>query len=528
MTASRSRVLLIGLDMGDAGLVETWARRGWLPALGSLMREGASGRLGTTADILHTSTWPTIFTGALPGEHGVYYPYQPVPGVQEPRHVRPGQYGRPPLWQVLDQANKACVVIDAPETFPLDGFRGVQVFEWSTWAWYWKRMTQPRSLARELRRRFGRPPLRLEANRLGFALPDLPSLRSQLVASAAHKGALARWLMNARPWDFFAVTFCEPHAAGHYLWPAHMAPPSQALSLSADREQALARVRDVYVAVDRAIAGLLATCGDDVHVLAVSGDGVGPNHVAWHLLPEVLARTGFLARGTGAPGSDGPMPPPSLLRRARSLVPARLRWTVASRLPLAIRDRLGSPLTAGVAWPRTKAFCLPADLEGCIRLNLRGREPQGVVAPGRDYDMVCAAVADVLGGLINPATGKPAVAALTRVADQFPGARSDYLPDLTVRWNTDAEIRELHSDRLGSVGGAGIDPRTGTHHPVAFVALRGPDVSANPVSSGRHVVDIAPTVLTLLGVNPPSWMSGRPLLASDAPMSEAARRRARG
>ena len=78
------RVLVIGLDMGDLALIEKWSLEGFLPTFRSLLAEGMWGELKTTADALHTSSWPTIFTGTLPGKHGVYYPYQPRPGQQQP------------------------------------------------------------------------------------------------------------------------------------------------------------------------------------------------------------------------------------------------------------------------------------------------------------------------------------------------------------------------------------------------------------------------------------------------------------
>src|SRR5581483_4659553 len=373
--------------MADAGLVETWAAAGTLPTLAALMKEGAWGRLATTAEVLHTSAWPTIFTGTLPGRHGVYYPYQPCPGAQTARPIAPGQYGRPPFWAVLDRAGRRCAVVDAPETFPVAGFGGVQVFEWSTWAWYWRPMTVPAGLHGELRRRFGRPPLRLEARRLGLALPDPGALHRQLLDSVRVKARAARWLMARRPWDAFVVVFAEPHPGGHYLWPRDAGAGADAL-------------RSVYAALDAAVGELLEAAGDGATVLVVSGDGVGPNHAGWHLLPEVLRRAGFLAAPAGgaeAPGRDRR----GVLGRLRDAVPPGARAAVFARLTWRLRDRLVSRLgMAGVDWSASTAFCLPTDLEGCIRISLKGREPQGVVEPGRHYEDVCDELTATLAELV--------------------------------------------------------------------------------------------------------------------------------
>ena len=83
-----TRVLVLGLDSADAELIERWADAGHLPTFAALRREGTWGRLGTTAEVLHVSAWPTIYTGALPGHHGLYHAYQARAGTQALHRTR--------------------------------------------------------------------------------------------------------------------------------------------------------------------------------------------------------------------------------------------------------------------------------------------------------------------------------------------------------------------------------------------------------------------------------------------------------
>jgi predicted AlkP superfamily phosphohydrolase/phosphomutase len=186
-----------------------------------------------------------------------------------------------------------------------------------------------------------------------------------------------------------------------------------------------------------------------------------------------------------------------------------LRSEISSRLPWQLRDRLAFQFATGNAdWSQTRAFTLPADLEGCIRINLRGREPQGIVEPGSQYEDVCSELTEVLEKLVNPATGRAAVRRVCRIDQLFPGDRRDHLPDLTVIWNDEAEIREVYSDRLGLVSEAPVDPRTGTHYPLSFMAARGARSRRGKIQGG-HIADLAPTLLAYFGINPPSEMDGR-------------------
>src|SRR5262245_35316581 len=76
MRKAGPRILLIGLDSADADLIERWCQEGYLPTLQSLRQAGIWGRLGTTAEVMHVSAWPSIYTGTTPGKHGMYHAYQ--------------------------------------------------------------------------------------------------------------------------------------------------------------------------------------------------------------------------------------------------------------------------------------------------------------------------------------------------------------------------------------------------------------------------------------------------------------------
>jgi len=79
---SGSQVLLIGLDSADAELIDQWCRAGHLPNIERLRNQGVWGNLGTTAEVMHVSAWPSIYTGTHPGKHGMYHAYQITAGEQ--------------------------------------------------------------------------------------------------------------------------------------------------------------------------------------------------------------------------------------------------------------------------------------------------------------------------------------------------------------------------------------------------------------------------------------------------------------
>jgi predicted AlkP superfamily phosphohydrolase/phosphomutase len=201
----------------------------------------------------------------------------------------------------------------------------------------------------------------------------------------------------------------------------------------------------------------------------------------------------------------------------RDLLPKDLRKAIARKLlPDALRHRLAQRVdTAAVDWGRTRAYCLPTDLEGHIRVNLRGREPEGSVAPGQEYRRVCNALAAELEQLVLPESGRRAVRAVVRTDDLYPGPRRDYLPDLIVLWTSGVPFTAVSSPAVGTVSGVSPDGRSGTHVPPGYLIRSG--FGAHPAGSVGHICEIAPELLRRYGVAVPDYMGRAPAAVPAGP-----------
>ena len=504
MNRPAAKVLAIGLELGDGELIGRWARAGHLPAIADVMREGRWTWLDTTADRLHISAWPSIYTGTTPGEHGVYFTFQPAPGVQGYQRFHTGLYGAPTFWSVLDRAGKRCAVLDPPYSHPEAGFNGRYVYDWGSWAHYLKTGSVPDDLVRKLESSCGPYPLGLEANDLGFEPLEAESLARRLATSVRAKADATRWLMRDSPWELLFTVFGETHAAGHYCW------SNELERLGSPQGTPMFTV---YAELDRALGALCEAAGQDTAVLIFSGDRVGPNFAGWHLLPDALSRLGY-AGGAHAKGDDSGAPAAGRARldpvkMLRDLLPKDFRKNLARKLPTKLRDKLAQRVdTADIDWGTTRAFCLPTDLEGYIRINLRGREPLGIVEPGQEYERLLDDLSAALAELADPCSGAEIVRGVLRTDREFPGNRRAYLPDLVVQWAADRPIEAARSDRVGTLEGVSPDTRTGTHRGPGFLLARGPGIRAGDPQHRSNILDIAPTVLALLGVAKPEHMAG--------------------
>jgi predicted AlkP superfamily phosphohydrolase/phosphomutase len=508
MTERSDKILVLGLELGDGALLRGWAEQGHLPAIRRLLDRGRAGTLATTAEILHVSPLPSLYTGAEPGQHGIYFTFQPAPGVQGWERFQEGIYGAPTVWKLLSDARRRCTVFDVPYCHPEPGFNGLYVGDWGTWAHYLAPRSVPEGLLKELEREAGRYPLGLEAHDLGFAPLDPAALADKLVAALEARTKATRWLMTKAPWDLFFTVLDETHPAAHYCW---IPPADGAAEAPADQPHLL----KVYKALDRTVGALVEAAGDDATVVLVSGDAIGVNRAGWHLLPDVLARLGLYV------SADAPAPPPGdeapaagkpkldPVKMVRDLLPKDFRKQLARMLPTGLRDKLAKRVdTAAIDWSRTKAYCLLTDLEGCIRINLEGREPQGVVAPGAAFEQVMDEIETALRELVNPRTGRPAVTRILRADRDLRGDRRDRLPDLVVHWSREAPITELRSERIGTVGGICPDPRPGTHAGPGFAIVARPAGSPGTLPGDAHIFDLAPSILACFGLEKPPHMAG--------------------
>lgn len=197
--------------------------------------------------------------------------------------------------------------------------------------------------------------------------------------------------------------------------------------------------------------------------------------------------------------------------------------TLARRvLPSGVRDQIGRRIPADrwwreikltdLDWSRTKAFAIPADVSSFIRVNLAGREPEGIVAPGNDYVGILEDLERDLVQVVDDETGRPVVDQVIEVERSIGRPVSDVLPDLIIAWQGRPPFRRLRSPRFGVVEVAQRDARTGQHRPNGWMVANGPGVPAMGDHSldgpGHRMIDLAPTVISALGVVAPDELPG--------------------
>jgi len=520
------QVLAIGLEATEPSLIERWTREGHLPTFRALMRRGVWRRLLSDTEISSGATWASLNTGTNPGKHGMgFYHRQLRCGTYQLRKKYANEIGRESFWVQLSDAGKRVAVLDVPDTFVLEDLNGVQLVGWGGEGLNAPHSSWPQPLFRQLTARFGRHPL----DRWYQARPKTSegwlSLRDKLLAGTRTRTAIAHDVHRQEPWDLFLVGFAEPHWVGHFFW--HLMDPRHP-----DYDERLARscgdaILRLYQELDRAVA-MLIQGAPQATVLVFSNTGMGPNFSGLHLVPDILQRLGMAPQPSH--GTSRLLPaqrwgPYAIKRIAGTVTPKAIE-----RMKKVLPERLWDSWTRwvlglGNIWPHSLAFTVPSDYSGALRINLKGREPNGLVEPGEPYQALCDELEAAFLGLVNPATGKPAVREVVKVRERYHGDHLDELPDLLVRWTNEAPITSLASPRIGTVSGVLPDERTGAHLPYGFLLAAGDGIRADRELEAANIMDIAPTILHLLGKRPSPDTDGHVLEdVFDEPVGEPATR----
>jgi len=163
-----------------------------------------------------------------------------------------------------------------------------------------------------------------------------------------------------------------------------------------------------------------------------------------------------------------------------------------------------------VDWSRTKAYS--KGNYGQIFVNLKGREPFGSVEPGQEFSGVRDCLIQRLGSIRDPETGEKIIGRVHTSEELYNGKHLCRAPDISFL------PRDMSNKALGTMSFMSnrfIRPSyglSGDHRMNGVLICAGNDIRRGKTLEGAHIVDLAPTVLHLMGTSVPKDMDGRVLV----------------
>jgi predicted AlkP superfamily phosphohydrolase/phosphomutase len=456
------RLLIVGWDGADWAILDDLIARGTLPHLAEMVRDGARGVLMSPIPAHSWAAWPTFLTGMDPGGHGVFdFMERHGNRLGKRLPVLSSAIRAPTFLEQLSDDGREVRAGNVPVTFPPIPVRGRMISGGAIPPG--SPFILPQDWAEELESVAPFPLNGMEWTRHRL---QPRALIDEAVSFVSQRTASFEALLEGS-WDVavcvYVVTDRLQHPFGDYLLPSHPA--------YADRSETEigGAIRDVYRLLDAQLPRLWDAAGPDSTLILVSDHGFEPVTRASDT-NAVLIRQGMAAASVTGEAS-------------RSFSRSPLWRSVAhTGLGRLIRRRIPTPPLLN--WSKTLAY--DSVTGGGVSINLKGREPDGVVHE-RDYERIRDEVREALLSFEDDDLGKP-IAEVLRGEDVFSGDFVHLGPDLIAlpnpMWVLD------HTD----LAATRLDYPTADHRREGvLVAAGGPDCSGD--LGKRGLADIAATVL---------------------------------
>lgn len=453
------RVLVIGWDCAAPELA-FGEYLGDMPNIKKLLDKGAYGKLESTIPAITCPAWMSMMTGKTPGDLGFYgfrnrpdYSYSGM-SIADSNMVKEDA-----IWDVLSLVGRKSILVGVPQTYPPKAIDGCMVTSFltpSTKSQY----TYPPELKHEVERVANGYMLDVE----NFRTEDKDRLLRDIYRMTAKRFRVAKHLIQTRAWDFFMVVEIGLDRLHHGFW--KFFDKSHRKYEPSKYESA---ARTYYSYLDELAGRLISIAGDDTAVMVVSDHGA-KRMDGGICVNEWMIKEGYLKL------KEYP-------KEAASI------WT------------------AGIDWDNTIAWG-EGGYYARIFLNVRGREPAGIVPP-EDYERIRDEIVAKLEAL-GDEKGKAIGTKVFKPQDVYPVCNG-IPPDLIVYFG------DLYWRSVGSVGLRSVHtfendtgPDDANHAQHGIFILRDPKRAGEGIENA-HIMDCAPTILDLLGEPVPSDMRGRVL-----------------
>jgi len=499
------KLLVLGLDGATFDVIGPLLVRGRLPNLKGLIAEGASGELRSVIPPVTAPAWSSFMTGVNPGKHGIFQwrTYDPTNySCLDERLITASDLVGRTFWDVVGAAGYKVGIVAVPVTYPPWEVNGVMLSGYP---------------CPDTKRNFTFPP------EYGEGLAESHNLSADHYLHASEEDILAAGLdllerrtslairMIEEEWlDLCVLVLGEIDRAQHDFWkytdptfPAyHSAPPRFRNAIAQH-----------YEVCDQQLGRFLERIDEDTTVIIMSDHGAGPHPPKYFYTNSWLKELRLLTLEGEHPSSTDRWLQ-QLIGTIREVLPfeERLRRLLPAKVVQRVREiSLG---VSNVDWSRTKAYRFPMyhPAEG-VEINLRGRQPKGIVEPGKEYEELRERIIQHLQEAVDPESGQSVALEVYRREELYSGPHAEIAPDIIFLTQEGFKAEGgMEESYCAPVPLHILEKNNGLHRMEGIFIAHGENIGRRVKVEGAQLVDLAPTILYALGMAIPEDMDGRILL----------------
>lgn len=494
LPVSVKKYLIIGLDGATFDVLDPLMDAGHMPNFKRFCENGTRGVLMSTRPPITPAAWTTFMTGKGPGRHGILDFEKYEPRAHSLTFNSTYEIREKTLWELLSEKGLRVGSINVPMTYPPKPVNGFMISGFETPS-IDAEFTWPRELKQEIFRVIPNYNYRTNWQRRALGGNDVLAENLDYISNSFDQGwKLTEFCGEKYGWDVLMVLFKLvdnlQHKAWKYLDPRYNWKYPDRAALAAN----------CFKRLDDVLGNLFGYAEQhDATVLIMSDHGHGS--LDGKAQPNLLLRQwGYLAMRSTVD---------QVLQRAGAMV-HRLTKGKVTRFEQGNR---GIEAELAVDWTRTRACVMHAGIYGFLYLNLKGRQPHGIVEP-REYERVRDELRERFMSVAtrDPQGNEIRVFPEVHRTEELYGCGRDENPDLPdlllIPQPGLAVVRKIRGSQ--TVRWCSEDRLEGTHRIEGILAMGGPGIRSGQRTSA-HIVDITPTLLASLGLRVPVDMEGRVL-----------------
>jgi len=506
------KVFVIGLDGATWNIIDPLISEGELPTIRSLIGNGTRAVLQSTLIPLSPAAWTSFSTGCNPNKHGIFDFFGRKKGTYESVVYSSRDRKCESLWSILSKQGKKVGILNVPGTYPVEKVNGFMITGFPT-PEELEDYTYPTNLLSELKTELGKD-FRFQPK---VQLFDEKLFLREVHVLTEYVFQATNYLMNHNQWDFLMTVFVGPDALSHAFW-KYMDPKHPLYDTDAPAELKNAIV-DIYKELDKKIELLKKNIDSDTTLILMSDHGFGPLYYGVPI-NNWLLNEGFMTLKKTMPTRirywmfQRGINYYNLLKITKVLRLSKYAHKAAFASKSSSVDFVNKFFLTNkdVDWSRTVAYCMGSF--GQLFINLKGREPQGIIESGEEYDKLVNDVIMRLSKFKDPNNNNIIFEKSFSKKQAYPQSNiDDNTPDILF-YDNEMKYSIDKFFMFGSKELVSIHPIwSGTHrHDGIFIAWAENHIRKASRLEKADICDIAPTVLHLMGLPIPQDMDGKVLV----------------
>ena len=526
MAENKTRVLMIGLDGATFDLIYPWVEQGKLPNFKRFMDQGVHGSLTSVIRPASPQAWSSFITGKNPGKHRINYFIERIPNSYDVRFVNAKRRVGESIWGALSRHGKRVGIINVPMTYPPEKVNGFMISGMDS-PGADRNSTYPAGLHLEIKEKVGK--YILDSGMGGYVSAGRHISALKRLNEMIHRRLeTARYLYHKEKWDFFMVVFVAPDRVQHSFW--RYMDPKHPLFTEDGHEAFGKAIENTYVKMDEILGEFDKMVDGHTVTLVMSDHGAGPVSDKTIYLNKWLASKGLLRfKDAGHANTLGGKSRLGfrrhlrrVLRRGRSFLWKRTRRETKEKLLKlfpGLRDKMMSMFFfSAIDMENTRVYA--EENRSIIWLNVKGRDPKGIVEPHREYEELRDYVVQELESLRCPYTGQNVVERAYKRDELYSGPYVNEAPDIMVMWNdytsrpSDTAKSGEFIRRISKEEQEELETnlhQNAEHRLNGIFMAKGPHVKCGMKLNRAHIMDLAPTILHLFGLPVPEDIDGNVL-----------------